>query len=106
MISPFASTTLSASNVVLHRAVAHRVCAGGAGRGHPADRGVGAWVDWEEQALVAQIFVELLARDAGFDNTIKIFRMHAENAIHVAEVERNAALRRIDVAFERGARAV
>jgi hypothetical protein len=33
--------------------------------GHAAERGVGAGIDREEQAGVAQVLVELLARDAG-----------------------------------------
>jgi hypothetical protein len=97
---------LQRQHVVLHGAVAHRVGARGTRRRHAAERGVGAGIDREEQALVAQIFVELLARDARFDNAIEILGVHADNAIHVAEVERHAALRRVDVPFERSAGAV
>ena len=46
-------------HIVAHGAVAHRIGAGGAGRGHAAERGVGAGIDREEQAGVAQVAVEL-----------------------------------------------
>jgi hypothetical protein len=65
------------------------------------DRCVSARVDREEQALVAQEFVQLLARHTRFDDAIKIFGMDRENTVHVAEVERHAAVRRVDVALER-----
>ena len=78
-------------HVVLHRAVAHRIGAGGARRRHAAERGVGARIDRKEQALVAQIFVELLARDAGLDHAVEILGMNGEHAVHVAEVDRDAA---------------
>ena len=53
-----------AQHVLLHRAVADGVGARRAGRGHAAEGGVGARVDREEQAGVAQMRVELLAGDA------------------------------------------
>ena len=56
---------LQRQHVVAHRPVAHRHGAGGAGRRHPADRGVGAGIDRKEQAGVRQRRVELLAGDAG-----------------------------------------
>ena len=90
-------------HIVLHGAVAHRVGARRARRRHAAERGVGAGIDRKEQALVAQIFVELLARDARLDHAIEIFGMDRENAVHVLQVDADAAARRIDLAFERGA---
>ena len=90
-------------HVVLHRAVAHRVGAGAARRRHAAERGVGAGIDREEQALVAQIFVERLAGDAGLDHAVEVLGVHRQHLVHVAEVDRDAAVRRVDVAFERGA---
>ena len=44
-----------------------------------------------------------LARHAGLDHAVEILGVHREHAVHVAEVERDAAPRRVDVAFERGA---
>ena len=90
-------------HVVLHGAVAHRVGARAARRRHAAERGVGAGIDGKEQALVAQLFVERLAGDAGLDHAVEIFRVHRQDPVHVAEIDRNAAERRVDVAFERGA---
>ena len=88
---------------VLHRAVAHRIGAGGAGRGHAAERGVGARIDREEEPAVAQVLVELLAGDAGLDDAIEIFGVDGENIVHAREVERDAAMGRVDMAFERRA---
>ena len=78
-------------HVVLHGAVAHRVGAGAARRRHAAERGVGAGIDREEQALVAQMLVELLARDAGLDHAVEVLGMDGEHPVHVAEVDRDAA---------------
>ena len=52
-------------HVVLHGAVAHGIGAGATRRRHAAERSVGAGIDRKEQALIAQMLVELLARDAG-----------------------------------------
>ena len=46
---------LQRQHVVPHGAVAHRIGARGARRRHAAERGVGAGIDREEQALVAQM---------------------------------------------------
>jgi len=51
------------------------------------------------------MLVELLARDARLDHAIEILRVHRQHAVHVAKIDRHAAIGRIDVAFERGARA-
>ena len=88
---------------VLHRAVAHCIGARGAGRGHAAERGVGARIDGKEEPAVAQVLVELLAGDAGFDDAVEIVGVDGENVVHAREVERDAAVGRIDVAFERRA---
>ena len=93
-------------DVVLHRAVADGVGARGAGGRHAAERGVGAGVDGEEQTLIAQVFVELLAGDAGLDGAVEVLRVDREDAVHAHQVERDAARGRVDVAFERGAGAV
>ena len=90
-------------HVVLHGAVAHRIGARGARRRHAAERGVGAGIDREEQALVAQLLVELLAGDAGLDHAVEVLGMDGEHAVHVAKVDRDAAERRVDLALERGA---
>ena len=88
---------------VLHRAVAHRVGARGAGRGHAAERSVGARIDREEEPAVAQVLVELLAGDAGLDDAIEIVGVDGENIVHAREVERDAAMGRVDMALERRA---
>ena len=44
-----------------------------------------------------------LAGDAGLDDAIEILGMDGEHAVHVAEIEADAAVRRVDLALERGA---
>ena len=91
-------------DVLAHGAVAHRVGAGGARRGHAADGGLlGARIDGKEQAQVAQVVVELLARDAGLHHAIEIALVDGEHPVHAREVDREAAERGVDVALERGA---
>ena len=89
------------NDVVFHGAVAHGIGAGAARCGHAAERGIGAGIDRKEKSAVAQLLVERLARDAGLDDAIKILGMHREHFVHVAEIDRDTAARRIDVAFER-----
>ncbi len=50
-----------------------------------------------------QIVVELLAGDAGLDDAIEVLGVDGENLVHPGAVERHAAVRRVDVALERGA---
>ena len=95
-----------AEDVVAHGAVAHGVGAGGAGRGHAADRGVGAGVDREEQAGVAEVGVERLAGDAGLDAGVEVGGVDLEDAVEPRQVDGDAALDGGDVALERGAGAV
>ena len=73
-----------AEHVLAHRAVAHGVGAAGAGRGHAAERGVGAGVDREEEAGVAQVGVQLLAGDAGLDAAVEVLGVDLEDAVHAA----------------------
>jgi hypothetical protein len=49
------------------------------------------------------MLVELLARDPGLDDAIEILGVNREHAVHVAEIERDAAARRVDLAFQRSA---
>ena len=94
---------LQPEHIVLHGAVAHRIGAGAARRRHAAERRVGAGIERKEQALVAQMLVELLARDARLDHAIEVLRVHRQHLVHVAEIHRHAAKGRVDVALERGA---
>ncbi len=92
-----------AQHVLAHGAVAHGVGAAGARRRHAAQRGVGAGVDREEQAGVAQMGVQRLARHAGLDPAVEIGGVDLEHPVEPREVDRDAALERGDVALERGA---
>ncbi|CAM2144652.1 hypothetical protein PT2222_160115 [Paraburkholderia tropica] len=95
-----------AQYVLAHRAVAHGVGARGPRRRHAADARIRARVDREEQAGVAQRFIELLARNAGLDGDGEVFGVDREHAVHLREVDRYAALHGQQMAFERGAVAV
>ena len=50
-----------------------------------------------------QVVVELLAGDAGLDHAVEILGVDGENRVHTRTVERDPAVRRIDMALERGA---
>ena len=93
-----------AHDVLPHRAVAHRVGAGGAGRAHAADgAGRGAWIDREEQAQITQMLFSCFPRDAGLDAAIHVGLADLEDAGHPRQVQRDAAAHRRDMALERGA---
>ena len=62
-------------------------------------------IDREEHALRAQGLVELLARDAGLDGDVEVVDRQAQDRVHLAHVDADPALQRLDVALERGARA-
>ncbi len=49
-----------------------------------ANRGIGARVDREKQAGIAQVVIELATRDAGLDTTVQVFGIHFENLVHLA----------------------
>ena len=78
-------------HVLPHRPVSHRVGARGARRRHAAERGVGAGIDREEQAGVAQVFVELLARDARLDGGVEVLGVDPQHAVHLRQVDADAA---------------
>ena len=92
-----------AEDVLAHRAVANRGRAGGARRGHAAERGVGAGIDGEHEAGVAQGLGQLQAGDAGFHRGVEILGADAQHAVHLAQVDADAAADRVHVPFERGA---
>src|ERR1700691_1143393 len=47
------------------------------------------------------MLVELFPRDSRLDDAIEIFGVNRNDAIHVAEIEADAAARRVDLAFQR-----
>ena len=49
------------------------------------------------------MLVQGFPRHAGLDHAIEIGIMHRKHAVHAREIEREAAKRRIDVTFKRGA---
>ena len=90
-------------DVVAHGAVAHGIGARGACRGHPADRRVRAGIDREEEAGIAQIHVQVLARDPRLHGAVEILGIDLDHPVHAARIERDAAVGRVDMAFERSA---
>ena len=68
----------------------------------PPSGGIGTGIDREEQALIAQVLVELLPGDAGLDDAIEVFGVDGEHPVHVPEVDRDAAEGRVDAALEGG----
>ena len=57
----------------------------------------------EDEPGRAQVLLELLTGHAGLDGGIQVVGADAQDAIHPRHVDRDAAVDRIDVAFERGA---
>ena len=88
-------------HVVAHGAVAHGGRAGGARGGHAANRRVGARIDREHQARVSERLAELQSRDAGFNRRVQVLGADAQDAIELAQVDRDAAFHGVHVAFER-----
>ena len=101
--APVGQHHLEREHVVAHRPVADGVGPRSARGRHPAQRRVGAGVDREERALTADALLERGARDAGLERDVEVLDAHAQDRVHQARVDRNAALDREDVALERGA---
>ncbi len=94
-----------AEHVLAHRAVADRGRARRARRRHAAQRRVGAGIDWKPQAGVAQRFAQLQACDARLDRRVEIVDADADDLLHLPQIDRDAAVNGVDVAFERRPRA-
>ncbi len=84
-----------------HRAVADRGGARCTRRRHAAERGVGARIEVEDQSRRAEVLLELLASDAGLDGRVEIVGADAQDVVHPRHVDRDAAVDRVDVPFER-----
>ena len=94
---------LEREHVLAHRPVAHRVGPRGAGRRHAAQRRVRPGVDREERALAADALLQRRARDAGLHGGVEVLDADAQDRVHQARVERDAALDGEHLALERGA---
>ena len=95
-----AAHDLQRQHVLAHGAVAHRIGAGGARRGHAAERRIGAGIDRKEHALVAQMLVQGFAGDAGLDHAIQILGVDFQHPVHVAKIDANASGGRIDLPLQ------
>ena len=87
-------------HVVAHRAVTHRVGARRPRRGHSPQRRIGAWIDREEHALIAQVLIQRLAGDPGLNHAVEIFGMDLQHLVHVAQVDADAACRRVHLTLQ------
>ena len=94
-----------AEHVLAHRPVANGGRARGARRGHAADRRVGAGIDRKHQAGVLQVRIELEPRQAGLDRNVEILGAEPQHPRHARQIDRDAAVDGVDVAFERAAHA-
>ena len=94
-----------AEHVLAHRAVAHGIRATGAGGRHAAQARVGAGVDGEEEAAVADLVVELGARHARLHRDREVVGRERHDLLHARQVDAHTALHRQQMPFERGAHA-
>ena len=60
-------------------------------------------IDREEEAGALELGVELLARDARLHAAVEVLGVDLEHAVHLRQVDADAAVERGDVAFERRA---
>ena len=105
MTRPSASTTVKPEHHLTHGAVTHRGRARRACGRHPADRGVGAGIDREEDAAVGERLVQLTMRNARFDLAIEVVDADTQDAVHTRQIDRNTTMHGIDVTLERRAHA-
>ena len=97
-----AENNRQAEDVLAHRPVAHRGRSRRAGRGHAADRRVGARIDGEEEALRGEALREREPGQSGFDAAVEIGAVDLEHPGHAGEIDADPAAQRADMAFERG----
>ena len=71
-------------DVFAHRAVAHRIRATRSRGGHATQRRVGAGIDRKEKPGIAEIGVQLLARDTRLNAAVQVFAIHLQDRIHLA----------------------
>ena len=101
--APVRQHHLEREDVLAHRAVADRVGPRGAGGRHAAERRVRSRVDREERAVAAHALLQRRARDAGLHGGVEVLDAHAQDRVHQAGVQRDAALYGEDLALDRGA---
>ena len=93
-------------DIFAHGAVAHGVGARGPRRGHASERCVGARIYRKEQARVADMLVQGLARDAGLNHRIEVFFVDCEHLVHLRQVDAHPAFNRERMSLEGSAHAV
>ena len=88
---PVGKCNLEPQHVLPDRAVAHGRRAARARCAHTAQRTDAAGIDGKEQSLVAQMLVQLLARDARLHPAIHVGGVHRHDRRHLAHVDADAA---------------
>ena len=78
-------------DILAHRSVSDRIGSRGTRRSHPAERGIGTGVDWKKETGIAQMFVQLFACDTRFDGGVEVFRVDAQDTVHLRHVDAYAA---------------
>ena len=86
-----------------HRAIAHRIGATRAGRGHTTKRRIGARIERKEQSLISDMGIERLARHTCLHAAIEVGRTDLQHRVHAAKVDADPALDRLQLPFERSA---
>ncbi len=102
---PVGEHDLEREHVRAHAAVADGRRSACVGRRHPAERRVGPGVDREPQAVLDHSRVELAAQHAGLRARLQVARQDLEHAVQPPKVDRDRAIRRDHVTFERSSRA-
>ena len=89
-------------HAVTHRAVADGVGARSRCRGHPAETGIGAGIDREEDIgfRVGQVPVELFAGDSGLDGGVHVAGVDRDDSVHAAGVHAQSASDRHHPTFD------
>jgi hypothetical protein len=90
-------------DVLAHRAVADGRRARCARGRHAAERRIRSRVDRKREPRVSQRLLQLQPRHARFDGRVEILDAHAQDPVHAAEVDRDAAAHGVNMALEGGA---
>ena len=92
---------LERQHILRHGTITHRIGTRSPRRGHAAQAGIGARIDREKEAGVAQMRIQRLARDAGLDRHIHIGAVQRKDPLHPRQIDGHPALGRGNMTLER-----